>query len=88
MIALRKELPALKDGSFTPIYESKSIYAYVREVEGERLAAIFNMSAKEVKIPKKLSLDGEVIISNYSEHSDGLRPFEFELIRLGGGDDN
>ena len=88
MIALRKELTALKDGSFTPIYESKSIYAYIREAEGEHLAAIFNMSAKEVKIPKKLSLDGEVIISNYSEHSDGLRPFEFELIRLGGDNDN
>lgn len=84
MISLRKELTALKDGSFTPLYASKSIYAYVREADGERLIALFNMTAKEVKLPKKLMLSGEVIISNYSEHFEGLRPFEFELIRCGG----
>lgn len=84
MIALRKELSALKDGSFTPLYISKNIYAYIREAEGEKLIALLNMTAKEVKLPKKLMLDGEIIISNYSEHSDDLRPFEFELIRCGG----
>ena len=83
MISLRKELDALKDGSFKSIYESRSIYAYRREVEGESLVAIFNMSAKEVKLPKKLAIDGEIIISNYAEHTDGLKPFEFELIREG-----
>jgi oligo-1,6-glucosidase len=83
MIALRKQLSALKDGSFKSIYESGSVYAYRREIDGESLVAIFNMTAKEVKLPLKLAIDGEIIISNYSEHTDGLKPFEFELIREG-----
>ena len=83
MIALRKALPALKNGTFTPLYESGSVYAYCREVEGERLVAIFNMTKRCVKIPKCLDLTGEVVISNYNENTDELRPFEFELIRIG-----
>ena len=84
MIALRKELAALKDGSFTSLYESNSIYAYAREIEGDRLIAIFNMTDKVQKMPKALQLDGEVIISNYGEMCDDLMPFEFELRRVGG----
>ena len=84
MIALRKELTALKDGSFTSIYESGSIYAYARECDTDKLVAIFNMTDKVRKMPKALQLDGEVIISNYDEVCDDLMPFEFELIRIGG----
>ena len=81
MIALRKELPALKDGSFASLYESGSVYAYERRVEGERLIAVVNMSPKVQKMPKLDGIDGEVIISSYNEVCDDLMPFEFELIR-------
>lgn len=84
MIALRKELPELKDGAFKPLYISKSVFAYERELDGERLVAVFNMSKKSARFPSKAVPTGELIISNYDEHSDDLRPFEFELIRIGG----
>ncbi|MBR2930121.1 MAG: alpha-glucosidase [Clostridia bacterium] len=81
MIALRKTSDALKEGGFEPLYEGGRIYAYRRRCEGESLVAIFNMTAKEAKLPRALKVEGEVIASNYDTHGDALLPFEFELIR-------
>ena len=80
MIELRKTLPALLDGKFTPIYEGKSIYAFERACEGERLLAIFNMCSKKVRIPNKINASGEVVIAT-NECGDAMMPFEFRLIR-------
>lgn len=88
MIELRKTLPALLDGDFTPVYMGRSVYAFRRDTEGESLLAIFNMTAKAVKLPRALrSASGEVIVSSYDEPTDELQPFEFELIRLSEGEE-
>ena len=86
MITLRKEHPVLREGKFSPLYEDGRIYAFIRELDGERLVALFNMTAKTLRLPRKLLIDGEVIASNYTEHGDGLMPFEFELIKLASPD--
>ena len=82
MIELRKSLPALLDGGFTPVFEGKSIYAFERKCECESLLAIFNMCGKKAKLPKKLDACGEVVISTHGG-GDIMSPFEFRLIRKG-----
>ena len=80
MISLRKSLDVLMDGGFTSLYEGKTVYAYERATESERVIAIFNMSDKAVPVPKALP-EGELIVSNYAESAERLRPFEFRLLR-------
>ncbi len=83
MISLRKSLPALLDGDFRPVHEGRNIYIFERSAPGERLAAVFNMCKKTVKLPRGVNLSGELIVSSYGDGLSGtLRPFEFRLIRL------
>ena len=82
MIELRKTLPALLDGEFKPIYEGRTVYAFERVCEGERLLALFNMCAKRVNLPKRIDASGELVISTHGE-GDVMSPFEFRLIRKG-----
>ena len=82
MIELRKTLPALLDGEFKPIYEGRTVYAFERVCEGERLLALFNMCGKRVKLPKRIDASGELVISTHGE-GDVMSPFEFRLIRKG-----
>ena len=81
MISLRKELPALKNGSFKSLYEGAAIYAYERVCEGERLVAILNMTAKAVKLPAALKLNAETVIASGDGNENALSPFEFRLMR-------
>ncbi|MBR2611886.1 MAG: alpha-glucosidase [Clostridia bacterium] len=81
MISLRKSLDVLMDGDFTPLYEGRTVYAYARATRGERVVAIFNMSAKSAKMPKSILCESELIASNYDTVEDTLRPFEFRLVR-------
>ena len=81
MISLRKTLDVLMDGDFTPLHEGKTVYAFARATEGDRVVAIFNMSAKSAKMPKSILCESELIASNYDTVEDTLRPFEFRLVR-------
>ena len=83
MIELRKTRPALLDGRFVPIYEGKTIYAFERVCEGERLLAIFNMCSKERRIPRAVDVSGELVISTHGKGGT-LMPFEFRLIKKDG----
>ncbi len=82
MIALRKELNALRLGDFTSLYEGRHIYAFRRMHEGESVAALFNFSPKPRRLPKKLSqLKGSrIIVSSTDGGGDTLSPFEFRLV--------
>ena len=81
MISLRKSLDVLMDGDFTPLYEGKTVYAFARATDDDRVIAIFNMSAKTTRMPKTLLCESELLASNYDTIEDTLRPFEFRLIR-------
>lgn len=82
MIGLRKSEPALLDGAYYPVYMKGKIYAFVRVAEGKRLLTICNLSAKKVRLPRKLAAWKNVLASNYDHLGEKhLEPFEFRLMQ-------
>lgn len=77
---IKKASAILRDGGFRELCATAKVYAFERELNGERIIAIFNFSKKRVNSP--ISDDGNVIVSNYGdENKNGkLRPYEFKLI--------
>ena len=81
MIAKRKTMPSLIDGSFKAVYQGSAIYAFERQADGECYLSICNLSARTVKLPKKLA-SGKIDISSYAApKGDRLSPFEFRLVK-------
>ncbi|GAD46219.1 glycosidases [Streptococcus anginosus T5] len=82
LIALRKELPIIAEGSYQPAYEDSSqIYAFERQLGDEKLLVLNNF------YPDPITIDilpeyqnGEVLLSNYEEAQTAevvtLRPYE------------
>ncbi|AGU72339.1 alpha,alpha-phosphotrehalase [Streptococcus constellatus] len=82
LIALRKELPIIAEGSYQPAYEDSSqIYAFERQLGDEKLLVLNNF------YPNPITIDilpeyqnGEVLLSNYEETQTAevvtLRPYE------------
>ena len=82
---LKKSSDVLKDGAFRMLAETKHVYAFERDLNGEKLIAVCNFSTKTRHIPKRIF--GSVILSNYNgDATDTLRPYEFRLISPKGGD--
>ncbi len=76
--AYRKSSDILKNGNFKEIFAGRTVYAFEREYNGEKLIAVCNFSTKSAKVPSSVS--GETVISNYEGTSKKLRPYEFRLI--------
>ena len=76
--ACRKSSDILKNGNFKEIFAGRTVYAFEREYNGEKLIAVCNFSTKSAKMPSAVS--GETVISNYEGTSKKLRPYEFRLI--------
>ena len=87
LISLRKEYDVISYGSYVPILEEhESVFAYVREYEGEKLIVINNFYGREtiVDIPSEYRLCDEnssILLSNYEDSqqltdSIKLRPYE------------
>ncbi|PRT77480.1 alpha,alpha-phosphotrehalase [Streptococcus anginosus] len=82
LIALRKELPIIAEGSYRPVYEdSQQVYAFERQLGVEKLLVLNNF------YPDPITIDilpeyqnGEVLLSNYEEAQTAevvtLRPYE------------
>ncbi|WP_270738190.1 alpha,alpha-phosphotrehalase [Streptococcus anginosus] len=82
LIALRKELPIIAEGSYRPVYEdSQQVYAFERQLGDEKLLVLNNF------YPDPITIDilpeyqnGEVLLSNYEEAQTAevvtLRPYE------------
>ncbi|NLA27719.1 MAG: DUF3459 domain-containing protein, partial [Firmicutes bacterium] len=72
MIWLRKEMPALLEGSYRSVVEGVpgDCYLYLRESEGQKVLAALNFSAgrREIKLPSAL-LPARLIISTDSHRS-------------------
>jgi len=82
MIDLRKSTPELCEGTFVPVCETKSVYAYKRVTEDGELLAVFNMSKRTVPVPRSVDTGGELVVSSYGDVESKLRPFEFRLLRI------
>lgn len=82
LIALRKDLPIIAEGSYQPAYEdSQQVYAFERQLGDEKLLVLNNF------YPDPITIDilpeyqnGEVLLSNYEEAQTAevvtLRPYE------------
>ena len=82
LIALRKELPIIAEGSYRPVYEdSQQVYAFERQLGAEKLLVLNNF------YPDPITIDilpeyqnGEVLLYNYKEAQTAavvtLRPYE------------
>lgn len=75
LIALRKQEDVISDGSFAPILEDHpSVFAYVRQLDNEKLVVFNNFYGKEtsVDVPSELQKDGKILLSNYPSELTAL----------------
>ena len=78
MMAFRNGSSILKHGNFRELYRRGGVYAYARELNGEMLRVVINLTPKKKKSP----ISGKALISNYGreEINDALAPFEAAII--------
>lgn len=71
LIALRKILPIIAEGSYQSAYQDNPyIYAFERQYGKQRLLVCNNFFAKTVKVPlAKAYQEGRVLLSNYPEEA-------------------
>ena len=89
LIRLRHENPVIVYGIFVPLLEEHpQIYAYMRELDDERLIVACNWSAMVVSCDlfEKYDIENEgctELISNYSSHEKGLlKPYEARVVMV------
>ena len=77
MIELRKKYPVIIEGKFDLLYKSNpNLFIYTRTLNNEQLLVICSFAKKETKCPVKDLFNYELLLSNYKEQKDLLRPFE------------
>lgn len=82
LIALRKGLPIIAEGSYRPVYEdSQQVYAFERQLGDEKLLVLNNFYPDPITIDILSKYqNGEVLLSNYEEAQTAevvtLRPYE------------
>ena len=79
MNSYKKNSDVLKEGTFKEIYRGKYVYAFERELDGEKLTVVTNLSHKSVKLPVEIT--GDIEVSNYSAKGKKLRPYEFFILK-------
>lgn len=85
IIKLKKNSKTLIYGTYKLLLpKSKYIFAYERELDGEKYLVVSNLNSKIVKIPSNsLDFTGELILSNYNENSNSsLAPWECRIYRV------
>ena len=89
LIALRKELPIIAEGSYQPAYEdSPQVYAFEREWQGQKLLVLSNFYADPITVDILPDYqNGQVLLSNYGknqvDHVMTLQPYETLAILVG-----
>ncbi len=82
LIALRKGMPVLQKGSFRLLCpEDPAVFAYIRELEGEKLLVVCNFTGENQSfaVPEGYR---QTVISNYPHRECYLRPYEaFMLLK-------
>lgn len=82
LIALRKKYEIIVEGVFEPLLEEdEKIYAYRRMLQKEKLYVVCNFTKEIVPCTLLDKINGEELISNYSEHQKGvLLPYEARVL--------
>ena len=82
LIALRKKLPLIAEGSYKPAYEdSQQIYAFERQLGDEKLLVLNNFYSDPITVDVLPEYqNGEMLLSNYGDSQVEavmtLRPYE------------
>ena len=82
--ALRKQYPVFVEGDFTLLEaEHPCLFVYRRTWQGKALLVVCNFSGKDTpwQLPKEWK-DGELLLSNYPQHSGTLLPWEAKILYL------
>ncbi|OUN87703.1 MULTISPECIES: alpha-glucosidase [Eubacteriales] len=82
LIALRKEYPVFVEGDFTLLEEEHpNLFVYQRGTGEEQILVVCNFGGGETRwtLPA-LWQDAQVLISNYSDRADTLRPWEAMIL--------
>lgn len=89
LVQLRHDTPLIAEGTYEPFArEHESVYAFVREHEGQRLLVLNNFygTETEVKIPAAFAA-GSVLLSNYGQTELGetvtLAPYQTLVVLAG-----
>ncbi|GHN30465.1 alpha,alpha-phosphotrehalase [Lactobacillus delbrueckii] len=91
LIALRKQEAVISAGGFREILpDDQQIFAYVRELDGEKLVVFNNFYGKEavISVPSDLQECGQVLLDNYQRELSclpgelSLRPYESLAFRI------
>lgn len=91
LIALRKQEAVISAGGFREILpDDQQVFAYVRELDGEKLVVFNNFYGKEavISVPSDLQECGQILLDNYQRELSclpgelGLRPYESLAFRI------
>ncbi|MCG1010622.1 alpha,alpha-phosphotrehalase [Salinicoccus sp. ID82-1] len=81
LIRLRHEIDVLTYGSVEPyLMDDENLFVYTRIHEDESIMVIANFRNKEVPYPENISVEGEILLSNYDDRKDVLRPYEALMV--------
>ncbi|GHN61784.1 alpha, alpha-phosphotrehalase [Lactobacillus delbrueckii] len=91
LIALRKQEAVISAGGFREILpDDQQVFAYVRELDGEKLIVFNNFYGKEavISVPSDLQECGQILLGNYQRELSSLpgelslRPYESLAFRI------
>lgn len=86
LIRLRKSCPVFEDGLFGLLLpEHDEIFAYTRKGHGETLLVVCNFYGNTIPDPlAEREKEGSLLISNYPDAGERLRPYEARMVLLDG----
>jgi oligo-1,6-glucosidase len=77
LVALRHTSDIVVEGAFELLAaEHPSIFAFRRVLAGQQLVVAANLGADHHAVPTDVNLDGTLVIGNYPDRAEGLRPWE------------
>lgn len=91
LIALRKQEAVISAGGFREILpDDQQVFAYVRELDGEKLVVFNNFYGKEavISVPSDLQECGQILLDNYQRELSclpgelSLRPYESSAFKI------
>ncbi|MCI1659192.1 MAG: alpha,alpha-phosphotrehalase [Lactobacillus delbrueckii] len=91
LIALRKQEAVISAGGFREILpDDQQVFAYIRELDGEKLVVFNNFYGKEavISVPSDLQECGQILLDNYKRELSclpgelSLRPYEILAFRI------
>jgi len=82
LITLRAGNDVLKYGAFTPLFATRRVMAYKRELNGEALTVVLSFSKRIKRAPYR----GSLVADNYgkAEFDGRLQPYEAVIIKENG----